>query len=397
MLSKDSPLSILSKGFQVLCFLTLVLTFCFLPTQFCSRFINDPSLFGLFLTGSKEWKTSWSFIFSYFFKMQKQDPFHTGIIEYTRRVLGNRQEFRNVFWSVSLCIPFFLSELPCLFQSPWGVFQIIVSTTLHILYLFIPSMIQAILVCGNIGDPVKRIVDEKKPGFLLCSFASFLSWPGADWIPVLLLYLPVELKLLPKFHKPLKLPWTMLMGSTCLVLIFDMLPTLSFGEVYRRAPYSWHLTPLDWQWSIAGFIFIAVFCNIVGWELGFVEWNPPNHRKFSLVQLFRWCLLALTIFLGALPEEIFFRGIILQKLSRYFRKDFWSLLVSSLIFGIVHLKNPLDHFPLPNWRFALMATVAGFSYGWVYQQTHSVVASALTHGLTNLIWRTFLWKKSIHS
>ncbi|GJD06698.1 hypothetical protein Gasu2_10990 [Galdieria sulphuraria] len=148
-MSKDSPHSTLSKSFQVLCFLTLVVTLCILPTETCIRIINDPSLFGLFLTSPKEWKTSWSFILSYFLNRQKRDPLYTGLVDYVRRVLGSRQEFRNVFWSISLCIPFFLSELPCLVKSPWGIFQIMASTTLHVLYLLIPSVLEAILECGN--------------------------------------------------------------------------------------------------------------------------------------------------------------------------------------------------------------------------------------------------------
>jgi len=382
------------KGLEVLCFGSLLVLFCILPTETCVRTINDPSPFGLFLTSSKERKTSWYSVFSYFVERKKHKHLYSGLLEYVRRVLGARQEFRNVFWSISLCFPFFLSELCCLFHSPWGIFQVFSSTTLHLLYLLIPSLLQAILVCGNVNDPVERILSEGKPGFFLCRIARYLSWPGADWLPILLLYLPVELGVLPKFHKPLRLPWTLAMGTICLILNYDLLS--SSEKTWKRAPYSWQLSTFDIEWSIAGLIVVAVFCNIIGWELGFVEWNPPKLSNWSLVSSIRWCALALTIFLSALPEEVLFRGIILNKLSNYFGETswYWSLILSSVIFGLVHLKNPMDAFPVPNWRFVLMATVAGLSYGWVYQQTHSIVASGLTHGLTNLIWRTFLWKKS---
>jgi membrane protease YdiL (CAAX protease family) len=103
--------------------------------------------------------------------------------------------------------------------------------------------------------------------------------------------------------------------------------------------------------------------------------------------------LALTVaatFLGhylfvALREEFLFRGLILPKLQRELGGPV-GLIVSALLFGAVHL--PFGQFP--NWRFALVAAVAGWFYGKAYNESGSIQASMLTHTLTNVMARVFL-------
>ncbi len=52
---------------------------------------------------------------------------------------------------------------------------------------------------------------------------------------------------------------------------------------------------------------------------------------------------------------------------------FWA----SLVFGCAHLDNGPQ--PLPNWRYMIVATIAGLAYGRVFQKSSSVVSSALLH------------------
>ena len=60
-------------------------------------------------------------------------------------------------------------------------------------------------------------------------------------------------------------------------------------------------------------------------------------------------------------------------------------MVSSVIFGLVHL--PYRAFP--NWKFAILATVAGWFYGRAYLKTGSIRAAMVAHALTNVTWRVF--------
>jgi membrane protease YdiL (CAAX protease family) len=83
----------------------------------------------------------------------------------------------------------------------------------------------------------------------------------------------------------------------------------------------------------------------------------------------------------ALPEEILFRALIQNSLMRKLGFTNRTLLLAALIFGCSHLNNGPG--PLPNWRYAIMATIAGFAYGKVFEKSSSVFSSAILHALIN--------------
>ncbi len=97
---------------------------------------------------------------------------------------------------------------------------------------------------------------------------------------------------------------------------------------------------------------------------------------------FLWMGIYLTV---AIPEELLFRGVLQNILVRTIRKGprgLYGLLIASVVFGASHL----HHAPVPNWRYAIMATVAGIFYGNVYRTRGRLCASALTHALVDTIW-----------
>jgi CAAX protease family protein len=58
-----------------------------------------------------------------------------------------------------------------------------------------------------------------------------------------------------------------------------------------------------------------------------------------------------------------------------------TLFIAAVIFGAAHLDNGPQ--PLPNWRYMILATIAGFAYGKVFQKSTTVVSSALLHMLVD--------------
>jgi membrane protease YdiL (CAAX protease family) len=52
-----------------------------------------------------------------------------------------------------------------------------------------------------------------------------------------------------------------------------------------------------------------------------------------------------------------------------------------VLFGLSHLPDP---------RYAVLATVAGAAYGWVYLRTGKITASGVTHALVDGVWAVFL-------
>jgi hypothetical protein len=83
----------------------------------------------------------------------------------------------------------------------------------------------------------------------------------------------------------------------------------------------------------------------------------------------------LTIVIAApILEEFIFRGIILDGLLKQYTPA-KSILLSSFLFGIVHL-NP--------WQF-ISAMVIGCFSGWIYYRTRNLVYSIFIHFINNLI------------
>jgi membrane protease YdiL (CAAX protease family) len=105
-----------------------------------------------------------------------------------------------------------------------------------------------------------------------------------------------------------------------------------------------------------------------------------------------WTLLAQFVgeFMGiyvsiAIPEELLFRGILQNFLTKSFaseRRALWGLLIASVVFGASHL----HHAPVPNWRYAILATIAGIFYGNAYRTRQRLSCSALTHALVDVVW-----------
>jgi hypothetical protein len=57
----------------------------------------------------------------------------------------------------------------------------------------------------------------------------------------------------------------------------------------------------------------------------------------------------------------------------------------SCLFGLFHIL----HAPFPNWRYVLLATVAGWFYGSAFVKGGNLMASVLTHAMVDTVWRTF--------
>jgi uncharacterized protein len=81
----------------------------------------------------------------------------------------------------------------------------------------------------------------------------------------------------------------------------------------------------------------------------------------------------LMVIAAPILEELIFRGIILDGLLKKYSST-KSILISSLLFGLVHL-NP--------WQFVTGLIIGIFS-GWVYYRTRSLSFSIIIHAAANL-------------
>lgn len=196
-----------------------------------------------------------------------------------------------------------------------------------------------------------------------------------DFVAILALWLPIEFgagaNLIPRavqgFLHSVAYGIAILLGLT-LFLGFRGLPGMKYNLPRSRK---------DLWLPLAGFALLAPVLVLIGIPIGFI---PPPHWPGQSAG--RMASALGIIFAGtALPEEILFRSLIQNMLMLRFGAHNRILMLASFIFGCAHLDNGPQ--PVPNWRYMILATVAGFGYGKVFVMGSTVVASALLHTLVD--------------
>jgi membrane protease YdiL (CAAX protease family) len=201
-----------------------------------------------------------------------------------------------------------------------------------------------------------------------------LGW--RDVLAMLALALPVPTRLLGGIWTwPFDLNFFRSLYGVCAgVYAFSVVRNLE-GVGYRL---SWRKQ--DMADGAANFLAFSLFGIPLGMALRFVH---PHFSSASFGQLpLQFFVIYLTI---AIPEELLFRGILQNLLCRSIQRGpsgVYGLLIASVIFGASHL----HHAPVPNWRYALLATLAGGFYGYTFRNRQRVSASALTHALVDTAW-----------
>jgi membrane protease YdiL (CAAX protease family) len=248
-----------------------------------------------------------------------------------------------------LCLPTLLMRLSSRKTKPFNLFQIFA-----ILALWIPIEPSLFIL----------ILDLILPGINLQQILA-----GFYFLP------DVEARLLTD----VSLPIPTLMAVSLALYLFDIRHPLS------GIGFNFRFTRRDLKSSLQGLLIYGLIGLPVGILIGFLRFNPTLP---SLIDFIGGILAG--YLLVALIEEVLFRGVIQNLLTNRLKNENLALAVASVIFGLAHLNNATQGFPIPNWAYVLMATLAGCAYGWVWQQSRKVTVSAITHMLVNLIWGILL-------
>lgn len=167
------------------------------------------------------------------------------------------------------------------------------------------------------------------------------------------------------------------------------LPVLGAAEIVVMYQYLWPLPQpwrLGWRWALTSkdiltalgtTTALAVVIVPSAFALHFVRWNPSwlSPTKVGL------------IFVFALIEEILFRGFIQNFLEKGLKNSWLALGITAVVFGMSHVNNSSTFASAPNWKYVILATMAGTGYGLVWLKTRSVVASSIIHSLVNILWK----------
>jgi hypothetical protein len=128
-------------------------------------------------------------------------------------------------------------------------------------------------------------------------------------------------------------------------------------------------------------VFCAPLAVALGLALGFLHFHAyvPPMSHVVLGWLF-------TFFFIAVPEELFFRGWLQNLLEQRLGRQ-RALLMTAALFGLSHFNKRAVHF---NWRYVLLAALAGIFYGRAWRQERRVGASAITHASVDTLWSLWL-------
>jgi uncharacterized protein len=135
----------------------------------------------------------------------------------------------------------------------------------------------------------------------------------------------------------------------------------------------------DVKTGLREFLFCAPFVIPLGFLLGFLHFHRTWPQPFMVPAA--WIF---TFIFVAMPEELFFRGLIQNLLERLLggRYAWW---IASLVFGLSHFNKRAVF----NWRYVLLATIAGLFYGRAWREQRRLFASSITHSSVDTVWS--LW------
>jgi membrane protease YdiL (CAAX protease family) len=141
--------------------------------------------------------------------------------------------------------------------------------------------------------------------------------------------------------------------------------------------FDFHLRWSDWKTGLQELLFFTPVVLILGWSLRFI--HPHANLPPAGTAALRWA----GIFLfTALPEELFFRSWVQNLLERRMGRRS-ALVIASALFGLSHFNKRSAHF---NWRYVMLATIAGIFYGRAWRERRRVPASTITHASVDWIW-----------
>lgn len=145
--------------------------------------------------------------------------------------------------------------------------------------------------------------------------------------------------------------------------------------------FNLRLRPRDLGIGWREFLFYAPIAIGLGLALGFLHLHALLPNPWRAIGAF-----AFTFFLIAVPEELFFRGWLQNLLERRMGRT-PALILTAVLFGLSHFNKRAAHF---NWRYVLLAAIAGIFYGRAWRDRRRVGSSAITHATVDTVWGLWL-------
>jgi hypothetical protein len=253
-------------------------------------------------------------------------------------------------WPVALRL-----GLPALFVAPYAMVSVsahIFQWTWFALYALLPVAIAGLLIRGARADPQQR--GDWRDAFILLvlGLAVDLRWFESAW--------PSGLRAL----------------NELLLVDAGLYGFLAIRQLSGTG-FNFCLKWSDWKTGLRELVFFAPAVIVLGLALGFI--HPHRNLPGIGSALLRWILI---FFFTAVPEELFFRAWVQNLLERRVGRRA-ALVLAAILFGLSHFNKRSARF---NWRYVLLATIAGVFYGRAWRENRRVPASTITHASVDWLW-----------
>jgi uncharacterized protein len=297
-------------------------------------------------------------------------------------VYGAWQGYGGRAYSVTLCVLSFFLAIQLLFAAGNLGERLARRAGIHrgVLIAIVPFIAYLIYLAGTNSFTWWRTAFAAAYTLtpILLTISAGTAKPGAwqDYIAMLAIFLPLKLRFLHAlwpyggpaigYAAAVLLAISVALASFLFVRQFD---GVGYNIVWGRDAMLAVLFHFGW---------LAVIVIPLGTALHFIQFDPSQAHWRSLPAD------AISIFLlTAWPEELLFRGLLQNSLSRTLSSETGGWIAASVVFGLAHIAN---NGVFPNWRYAILATIAGLFYGRTWRKTSSIFTSAIVHTLVDTIW-----------
>ena len=177
------------------------------------------------------------------------------------------------------------------------------------------------------------------------------------------------------------------MGLSHLGVAMDMTMMTSLAMVASTLIMAWHLIHFGYvslaadryrevSLSTLGVSIVFIFTAMYVLNLLIEQIGIPNTLEDTFLDMSSNPLGIISMaLLAPILEELLFRGAIQGYLQKVCKKPWSAIIISSLIFGVVHM-NPAQ---IP------FAFLLGMMFGWLYYRTGSLLPGIVGHALNNTI------------
>jgi membrane protease YdiL (CAAX protease family) len=141
-----------------------------------------------------------------------------------------------------------------------------------------------------------------------------------------------------------------------------------------------------WRIGIVHYVAFLPAAALVAWAVRFGAPHLPD-SSWERISVLAFGTFFGILWVTALGEEFLFRGLLQQWFGNWLHSQWAALVLTSLLFGAIHLWTPRNRFP--DWQFAPLVATAGLFYGLAFRKANSIRASMVTHALTVTTWRVF--------